>query len=93
MCWRRLYVPSAVGLISALLARPRPYGAGVVAAEGRRRWANHVPISGLVNGFAMTEQLRSTSRACTGTRLGQVSAETMDEARIWLSDFLDLPAR
>ncbi len=58
-----------------------------------RHWPNHVPISGSVNGFAMTEQLRAISRARIGDTLGQVSAETMDEVRVWLGDFLDLPAR
>lgn len=55
-----------------------------------RRWPNHVPISGPVNGFAMTEQLRVISRARIGDTLGQVSAETMDGVRTLLGDFLAL---
>lgn len=58
-----------------------------------RAWPNHVPLSdvGLPQpAWAMTEQVRTISRARIVGRAGRVDAATLHELRGWVRDFLDL---
>jgi mRNA interferase MazF len=60
-----------------------------------RGWPNHIKLAGdLVleqDCFAMTEQVRATSRTRLGKVAGIVDETTMDLVDAWLRDFLDLP--
>ena len=59
-----------------------------------RGWANHVKLAGDLSlphdCYAMTEQVRATSRARLGAVLGVVDEATMAAVEVWLRDFLDL---
>lgn len=58
-----------------------------------RAWPNHVRLSevGLPGrSWAMTEQVRTVSRARIDTVAGRVDASTLHELRRWIGDFLDL---
>ena len=56
-----------------------------------RGWPNHIPVSGLTGpSWAMTEQLRATSRARLHGHLGQLDEATLEGIRSWLRDFLEL---
>ncbi|GAB3198051.1 type II toxin-antitoxin system PemK/MazF family toxin [Nocardioides hungaricus] len=59
-----------------------------------RGWPNHIRLSGdlTLEGacFAMTEQVRATSRSRLGKIAGMVDEETMGEVDGWLRDFLAL---
>ena len=58
-----------------------------------RAWPNHVPLGGIElpqPSWAMTEQVRTISRARIVDRAGRVDAATLHELRGWVRDFLDL---
>jgi mRNA interferase MazF len=58
-----------------------------------RDWPNHVRLGdvGLRHpSWAMTEQVRTVSRARIVDRAGRVDTTTLDEIRGWIRDFLDL---
>lgn len=58
-----------------------------------RDWPNHVPLSGVElshPSWAMTEQVRTISRARIVGRAGRVNAATLHELRGWVRDFLDM---
>ena len=56
-----------------------------------RGWPNHIPVPGLPGpSWAMTEQLRVTSRARLHGHLGQLDEATLEGIRSWLRDFLEL---
>ncbi len=58
-----------------------------------RAWPNHVPLGdvGLPQpSWAMTEQVRTISRARIVGRAGRADASTLHELRGWVGDFLDL---
>lgn len=58
-----------------------------------RGWPNHVALGGLGRpSFAMTEQLRTVSRARVHGVLGVASTGELRQVRRWLGDFLDLPS-
>lgn len=62
---------------------------GPVASSRRR--VTHIPVGGLPGpSWAMTEQLRATSREHPHGRLGQVDEMTLDSIRSWIRDFLEL---
>ncbi len=57
-----------------------------------RRWPNHIRVrgSGLDHpSWAMTEQVRTISRDRVVGRAGRADAVTLDEARMWVRDYLD----
>lgn len=58
-----------------------------------RGWPNHVALSGVagVQGFAMTEQVRTISRERLVRCAGTVSRSCLDEMRSWIVDFVDAP--
>lgn len=60
-----------------------------------RGWPNHIRLRGHTGldlpSWAMTEQIRTLSRARLTRPAGQVSDACLDEIRVWLADFLDLP--
>ncbi|MFT4286788.1 type II toxin-antitoxin system PemK/MazF family toxin [Nocardioides sp.] len=62
-----------------------------------RGWPNHVRLRGDLSlgqdCFAMTEQVRATSRSRLGKVVGAVDGATMSAIDGWLRDFLALPAR
>jgi len=57
-----------------------------------RRWPNHVALAGPTGleqpCWAMTEQVRTISRARLERRSGVVAAETLGLVRQWIVDFL-----
>lgn len=59
-----------------------------------RGWPNHIRLSGNLSldqdCFAMTEQVRATSRSRLGKHAGVVDEGTMRAVDRWLRDFLDL---
>jgi len=56
-----------------------------------RGWPNHIPVPGLPGpSWAMTEQVRATSRARLHGHLGQIDEATLEGIRSWLRDFLEL---
>ncbi len=57
-----------------------------------RGWPNHVPLSGTtaVEGWAMTEQVRTVTRSRISGVDGSVDAACWAAVRTWISDFLDL---
>jgi mRNA interferase MazF len=58
-----------------------------------RAWPNHVPVSGIElpqPSWAMTEQVRTISRARIVGRAGRVDGLTLQDLRGWVRDFLDL---
>jgi mRNA interferase MazF len=65
----------------------------VPVATVDRGWPNHVPVRGSdlrEPSWAMTEQVRTISRARVVERAGRVMPETLDAVRGWIGDFLDL---
>ena len=62
---------------------------GVPLTTTNRNWPNHVPVAlPGIDGFAMTEQLRSVSRDRFDGYLGRVDEETFKAIRGWLADYL-----
>lgn len=58
-----------------------------------RGWPNHVRLSGIAplpEGFAMTEQPRTLSRARLEGQIGRVDESCLAEIKQWLAMFLDL---
>lgn len=59
-----------------------------------RGWPNHIELAGELDlpraCFAMTEQVRATSRSRLGRVAGVVDAATMALVDGWLRDFLEL---
>jgi mRNA interferase MazF len=59
-----------------------------------RGWPNHIKLAGELalerDCFAMTEQVRATSRARLGKVAGVVDDTTMSRIDGWLRDFLEL---
>ncbi|HMR49754.1 MAG TPA: type II toxin-antitoxin system PemK/MazF family toxin [Arachnia sp.] len=57
-----------------------------------RGWRNHVELHGKTGlperSFAMTEQLRTVSRARLAGLLGAIDDPTLKDIRMWLHDFL-----
>lgn len=56
-----------------------------------RGWSNHVQLRGELPdsaSWAMTEQVRTISRSRIVGRAGQVNADTLDEIRQWVIDFI-----
>lgn len=62
---------------------------GVPISATDRQWPNHVPVAlEGVSGFAMTEQLRTVSRARFDGYVGRVDDATFRAIRVWLADYL-----
>lgn len=59
-----------------------------------RGWPNHIRLAGVLDlpreCFAMTEQVRATSRSRLRRVAGLVDEATMTQIDEWLRDFLDL---
>jgi mRNA interferase MazF len=58
-----------------------------------RGWPNHVAIGGgelSRDAWAMTEQVRTISRERVVGRAGRADVLTLQTARMWIRDFLDL---
>ncbi len=56
-----------------------------------RGWPNHVPVNTLGKpSWAMTEQVRTVSRARIMSNAGRVDASTLASVRDWIRDFFDL---
>jgi mRNA interferase MazF len=66
----------------------------VPVTSRRRTWPNHVLLSGPTTldrpSYAMTEQLRSISRARIVGAAGSIDHDCLDRIRVYLRDFLDL---
>jgi mRNA interferase MazF len=57
-----------------------------------RGWPNHIPVSGTAlpsASWAMTEQVRTISRARIVDTAGRADAETLRAVRGWIRDFLE----
>jgi len=61
-----------------------------------RGWPNQVALTGPhglpARSWAMTEQIRAVARDRLTSPAGEVNRACLDSLRLWLSDFLDLPA-
>lgn len=57
-----------------------------------RGWPNHVPLTGAtgVDGWALTEQVRTVSRSRISAVSGAVDATCWTALRTWIADFLEL---
>lgn len=58
-----------------------------------RGWPNHVKLSGslgTLQGFAMTEQPRTVSRARCGEVIGVIDVACLNTIKVYLSDFLGI---
>lgn len=55
-----------------------------------RRWPNHIALDGAadVDGWAMTEQVRTVSRQRLAEPAGRVSSRCLAQIETWLADFL-----
>jgi len=59
-----------------------------------RGWPNHIQLSGptalAASSYAMTEQVRSISRARIVGAAGSIDQHCLDRIRVYLRDFFDL---